>query len=484
MTTLAFWRQELARHPILLGWMVIFCVHAGLNSKLGHEMGGGEGMGALFYAAAFLGFAVVGAWAADQIAQASGARQAGLIGIALCQLLIGQMAGWQALGLTLSKGQGTLEAKADARKTTKDALDAKRAELARIGIVRPASAIEPDRALECEKKSKIYPDGVGPKCSALKAEEAMSARARDLEKEIDALSAKLSSGPALKSASDAWAAPQALAQGVASGWAWIWGGAPATVSPDDVRFGWMVFLVFALEFFGTFGLALIRHGAGGEPHSGSGPASRLVPAGDPSPSPDGGDRLREALDAMASGLRLGLPAPAQMAALGPPADYDRTPAHAYSYGAPINIHVSPGGQSRPDALSAMAPSGEPAGAAASIEPPRPSRAPREDLAALSADAPPVDRSRVLRQLSPEEREAADVILAFRAACVVDAPGGLVDAQHLLRRYAAWAGARALTPEAFVVLFRDVTGLEPADIGGLPHYRGIALRAAPGLRAVA
>jgi predicted dinucleotide-binding enzyme len=103
---------------------------------------------------------------------------------------------------------------------------------------------------------------------------------------------------------------------------------------------------------------------------------------------------------------------------------------------------------------------------------------------LSADAPPVDRSRVSRALSPEEREAADVILAFRAACIVDSPGGLVDAQHLVRRYQAWAGNRALAPEAFLALFADVSGFKAVDMGGLPHVSGLALRAAPGLKAVA
>jgi hypothetical protein len=489
MTSIRFWRSEMARHPILVGWLVIFVVHAGLNAKLGHEMGGGEGAGAALYAAAFLGFAVVGAWAADQIAHAAGARRLGLAAIAIMQLVIGQMAGWQALGLTLSKGQGTLEAKADQRQSTKERLDASRAELAWIGIVRPVDAIRPDMILECEKKSKAFPDGIGPKCTGFRAELATAERARKLEADIERLTGQLREGPALKSASDAWAAPQALAQGVASGVAWVTGGAPAKITPDDVRFGWMVFLVFALEFFGTFGLALIRHGGGDTPAAGaSGPGTpaRLVPApAGGGGGGGGGDPLREALDRIVDGLSRALPAPAPMIALGPPAGYDAasydSAPRAYGYGAPISIHVSSSG-TVPTAAHAV-PATDPAGAAVSIAPPRPSL-PREDLMPLSADAPPVDRSRVSRALSPEEREAADVILAFRAACIVDSPGGLVDAQHLVRRYQAWAGNRALAPEAFLALFADVSGFKAVDMGGLPHVSGLALRAAPGLKAVA
>ena len=115
MDMIRFWRDECRRHPVIAAWLILFAVHAGMNMKLGHEMGGGEGLGALLYASGFLGFAVLGAWAADQIAHAVGARRAGLIAIAALQLLIGQMAGWQALGLTLSKGAGALEDKADKR---------------------------------------------------------------------------------------------------------------------------------------------------------------------------------------------------------------------------------------------------------------------------------------------------------------------------------------------------------------------------------
>ena len=114
---------------------------------------------------------------------------------------------------------------------------------------------------------------------------------------------------------------------------------------------------------------------------------------------------------------------------------------------------------------------------------QPAKRPRQDLPALPADSPPVDRSKILRDLSPEEREAADVILAFRAACVVDAPGGVVDSSRLYARYSYWAGPRALDEPAFHALLQDLTGIEAVEIGGLGHYRGVALRAAPAMKEI-
>lgn len=474
MSTLAYWRRELARHPILAGWLLIFAVHAGMNAKLGHEMGGSEGLGALLYAAAFLGFAVLGAWAADQIGEARGTRRMGLVTVALLQLAIGQMAGWQAMGLTLNKGAATLEAKADARRTTKDGLDGARAELAGIGTVRPIEAVRAEATLECEIKSRTYKDGVGPKCTKLRAELATAERAAQLRSDIERLTGRLASGPAVKDANALYQAPQGIVQGLVNAWAWMMGGTPATIAPDDIRFGWMVFLVFALEFFGTFGLALVR-GAGG--HGGGSGRS------EPQPSPAGSGQgsgepvhtMREAIEAVMGSARRALPAPPQLAAISGP---DGGSSYAV-HGAPISIH-----------FAAPAPPSDPSGAAR--EPgttgsrrPSPASMPmRDDLPALPADAPPVDRSRIMRALAPEERAAADVILAFRAACLRDTPGAVVSAFDVHARYAAWAGARTIEAGAFVRLLADVAGLEPVAIAGAPHYRDVALRMAPQLEAVA
>lgn len=493
MNTLRYWRDEVRRHPILGGWLIIFVVHAGMNMKLGHELAGGEGPGALLYAAGFLGFAVLGAWAADNIAAAMGARKVGLILIALLQLLIGQMAGWQALGLTLSKGEGQLEAKAEARSSTRTALENARAQRAAIGTTRAIETIEAEERLECARTSRAYKDGVGPACTKLRAELGAARRAEVLEKDIARQTEKLGSGPAVRDAGAPYQAPQGIAQAFANGWAWMMGREPARIGVDDVRFGWMVFLVFAFEFFGTFGLALVRgasSGADPQPHGGRGGSGR-TPGGPPSPgssrtdagswSPDGAGSLRQAVEAVLGGL----PAPALPVAqplLALPAPSAADPRSMAMHGAPINIHFTAPATGSPP-VPPSAPGVVMPGPAVS-DGPAPATRPRRDLPALPGDAPPVDRSRVVRELTPEEQPSADVILAFRAACVVDAPGGVVSGAHLYGRYAYWAGPRALDEAAFTRLYRDLTGHEPVEIGGLGHWRGIALRAAPALQAVA
>lgn len=192
----------------------------------------------------------------------------------------------------------------------------------------------------------------------------------------------------------------------------------------------------------------------------------------------------------------GLPAPAPMLALPSgtghgywfaPQD-SRSPASdgAAAYGAPINItFAAPAAVPPPGNGAATLTAGEREAPAVSFSPAS-GAAPRErrDLTAISADAPPVDRSRIARDLSPDEREAADVILAFRAACLVDTPGGIVVAADVARRYRHWAGERALGDDAFLSLLADVTGLEAVAIGGSLHIRNVALRAGASLKEVA
>lgn len=469
-----YWRGQFERHPVLIGWAVIFIVHAGMNANLGYEIGGASGPAAWAYAAGFIGFAILGAWAADEVLAggATGSRRYGLLALALGQLAIGQMAGWQSFGLTLSKGAGQIEAKAETRKSTADGLKAARAELARIGIVRPVPTIEAEEKLECTIKGKAFKDGIGPKCTALRAEIETAKRARHLEGQVETLTKQLAAGPNIKDGNAVYSIPQGLAN-------WVRGQLPgeprAAITPEDVQFFWLILLVFALEFFGTFGLALIRgrDGDGSDAHHDRGATpGHLKRARDM-----GNATLRDAVDAVVGAL----PAPRPMLALaGPASAPDYAPnTGANAYGAPINLYIGSG------AAGPLAASPHVAGAETGVAqtPPSPPR-PRRDLAALSADAPPVDRSRVVRTLTPEEREAADVILAFRAACIVDTPGGIVVASDIWKRYRHWAGERALGEAPFLALLADVTGIEAVDIGGHLHARGVALRVGTKLEAVA
>ncbi len=480
-SVIAWWRDEIERHPVLIGWAVIFVVHAGMNAKLGHEIGGGQGIPAAFYAACFLGFACVGAWAADKlIVDRVRAGRGLLVTLALLQLVIGQMAGWQSFGLTLAKGAGELEAKATSRRTTQEALDDARKERAKIGTQRAIGSIRADENLECAIKGRQYKDGVGPKCTALRGELAAAERAEKLQADINRLTAELRAGPSIKDGNALYEVPQGIANALGS----MIMGHETKIGPDDVRFVWLIILVFALEFFGTFGLALVRMmGGDGTPHRPTGRGGR------PPETPRDGGTIGDVVNAIAGAL----PQPSPMLALAGPdvphrdlylGGHPIAPQSAM-HGAPINITI----QSGADRASLAGASAAHPAAAPSVERVTPaaeaaSKRDRRDIVSLPADAPPVDRSRIARDLSPEERQAADVVLAFRAACLVDTPGGIVDAANVYRRYQHWAGERALTLEAFFPLLADVTGIAPAMIGGHPHIRDVALRAGAKLEAVA
>lgn len=480
-TLLGWWRDEISRHPVLVGWLVIFIVHAGMNAKLGHEIGGGEGLAAIGYALAFLGFAFVGAWAADRVllGHVTPSLRRGCMLLALLQVLIGQVAGWQSFGLTLSRGAGKLEAAATQRATTTEALASARAELKQIGVTRAIGTIRAAETLECSIKSRAYKDGVGPKCTGLREELATAERRAKLEEQVTALVANLRQGPNVKDGNALYEVPQGIANALVG----VVTGAPGKVTPDDVRFVWLIVLVFALEFFGTFGLALIR--MTGE-HDGVPPGGgrRTHASGDTTNAPRGPNPLQAAVDAMVAAL----PAPAPMMALAAPGGaFTGSGPGAMPHGAPINITVQAagfpgfGGAGAPSQAAAIPLVAEDVPTAEA----RVARLPaRRHLAALPADAPPVDRSRIARALSSDEREAADVILAFRAACLEDAPGGIVTADDIHNRYRYWAGERALSSDAFYALLGDLAGIRPVMIGGFPHVRGVALRSGAKLERVA
>jgi hypothetical protein len=167
----------------------------------------------------------------------------------LCQLCIGQMAGWQTLGLTLDRGAEYLAAQAASRGVDKDALQAKRDELKAIGIVRPIEAIKADEKLECSRTSARYRDGVGPECTRLRAELASAKRARALEGEVAELAVKMASGSGVGHANAGTAVPEALASGIGS----FITGHPVKVTGEDILFALHVFLVAVLEYVGILG---------------------------------------------------------------------------------------------------------------------------------------------------------------------------------------------------------------------------------------
>lgn len=252
-----YWRDEIDANVMVIPWLVIWFVNAAMNAAMGYETGG-AGPIAMLYALAFFGFAFLGAYGAKEQGCAVGGRRFALCCLVGLQLALGQMAGWQTLGLSLSRGAGQIEAKATERATTAEALQRLRGERDRIGQVRPIMTIEAERVLECKRTSRQYPDGNGPKCTALLAEEGQAKRARSIETEIADLTNKLRTGPQLKDGNAMVTVPQALFSAL-SAW-WTPDGKRSEITPEDVRFGWLVFLVFMLEIVATLGPWLLNIG--------------------------------------------------------------------------------------------------------------------------------------------------------------------------------------------------------------------------------
>ena len=438
----------------------------------------GREMGGLLLALAFFGFAVLGAFAATAQSAARGGQKWLLRALVVMQLVIGQMAGWQAMGLTLERGYRGLEDRASKRKTLTDGMAAARAEIAvlRARDLRPIAALEPLEAREC----KLAPRGgdpVGPKCTALRAELGAVQRLRALEAQLERDTGRLDVGPKVADPSAVYMAPVAIANGLMS---LVAGDAERKlIGPDDVRFGLLVFLVAALEFVATFGFALFGVSLRGP--------GRLAQPGAPADGepaelfPDRRDRL---------GIAGLLPAPPRYSSL--PASSPTSSAaradgvrdagsderqHISSapsmHGAPINIHVSSPAPV-PASASAVAPTavvGEVLPPAAPVSPGRQAERPRQPRldVGVRRDARPVDRAPV--------RELLDRLGGFRAARVVDAIGSLIEAGEMYSAYRSWCGPTGCSEAVFHELFPAASGLEVIEADGRCWYRGAALREA-------
>lgn len=452
-----FWKDEIERQPIILGVLLIFVIACGFNAQMGASTA--DGPAAMLYAGLFVAFAALGAYAAaKQASLSSGRRFAAwvLIGV---QLVVGQMGGWQSLGITLEKGAAKMEDGAAQRGARVDELARLRAERAEIKSTRPRAAIEADERLECSRTSASYKDGVGPKCTGFRVELAQAKRAEFLDARIPALADEIAGGGKVRDASALYQVPAALAGAVASGWS----GHPIAVTAEQVRFGWLVFLVASIEIVGILGFWLFGVGHAAPRHH--------------------DERHEYEIDPVA----LPLP-PRRMALTGPPPPRgpggggERAPTSAASH-APITVNVGVPQLAGPQSAGRSAPgsASEPAIVEPAVLVPQAMRE-RHDLTGLPADAPPVDRSRLVRALSREEQEAADVLLAFEAACIMHSPGCYTTLAELYQRYRSWAGQRAIAASAFARLWPDVTGIAIDSIGGEPHARHALLRA-PLLRAV-
>jgi hypothetical protein len=82
--------------------------------------------------------------------------------------------------------------------------------------------------------------------------------------------------------------------------------------------------------------------------------------------------------------------------------------------------------------------------------------------------PPVDRSDFKRRI-------ADQLLLFKAKELEPSKGAWMSGDDMYARYVAWAGARVISKELFLMVFGEVAGIEQDEIAGVTHYLDVAVR---------
>ena len=473
--------RKVQDHPIVVVWAMVWIVVAILNFGAGMKTGG------FALAMAFVSIAMLGAYASSEWESATGGRRVGLGVLIVLQLILGQWAGWQTLGINLSQGATGLDTAADTHNSASDQLKKAKAEREALGTPRTIAAIEADEHLECES-------GVGPKCTGLRKELADAQRAADLDKDIPELVAQLGNAPQLSDSN----APYSVARAFGSAIGSIVSGKKVEASRDDVIFWFEIFVTIVLEFVGTCGPWLFRIGekwADPEPVRVAaadgwdfGPARLThqnliqgeIPRSAPhAPRTETGP-MGHADDFVPRGRAAqGSPAgsfPASAGADGlhrPQQTPASIPSEQHQHGAPITVNL-------------YGPTGAPAAAAVQVPTPlvpiedatdsnvralrqvvRQPMTPAIEQSVRDAPQIPVDRTNLQNLL--------DSLIVFMAAELVAQTGAWTEASQVYGRYQEYAKDRACAPEAFHTLFPAATHVQLSELGGVKHYANVALR---------
>lgn len=454
-------------------WAVLMFVVLSLNFWAGWKVDG------LLIGMAFVCVALLGAFAAANVRQAPVAMKPVLAAVIAFQLLLGQWAGWQAVGLNLAQNTAALDTEADLHHANRDELKRAQERRAALGTPRPVDAIAAERELECKRTSRTYKDGKGPRCTALMSEEAAAQEAAGLDRRIPELKAQLEAGGQLTDGN----APFSVAMKVSSVVASLVTGKPVTVGREDVLFGFKIFFVFLLEFLATCGPMLLQMLERETPQPVAGPRKRItyqpMSAGAvPVPEAraerevvsgewsDGGPTSSDAVEAAPHAA----PALATHLLTQPAAAPSNSPSHATANSAPIHVNIYGADASRAGAVPAPEESADAKWASEAQDKiaSRNVKRLRDVLPAAPADVPPADRAGM--------REVCDGIVAFRAACLIHMPGGLVPMDDVYAAYQAYRSGRAATRTTFDGLFEDVTKIPVSAMAGVSYANGVGLRA--------
>lgn len=449
-----------------------FVIECAANALFGfRSVGGFENfIGAVLAGAGCVAIAIIGAH------QAAALRDYGwhnpklyAIGlfVAAC-FLFGWVAGVRLYATNMADGGLRREREATKGSLARDKLQARRDERSRLGV-RPAPEIieaeiakalgvyitKADKTVAAATSDCTDPSWAPRTCATvrdLRVKLADAVRAKALDAEIEDAAGKVGAAPVVAAGEPDIKALSAL-----------------TLGAIDVKFWLPIFVVTLMQAAAIFGPAMVV-GGHGRPASAPRDPMRLAYHGDG----DGGART--------------IPGPPNGGG-GGGGGYGAGPGLGYGPGAtsssaPINITFGAASaypQEPRQATSAATVAGAAPAPVLALPAPR-SEPPRgvivggarRDLAALPADGPPVDRL-LAAAVSDGEREPADVLLAFRAACLVDAPGAMLPLSQLYERYRAWVGDRAISAPAFDGLL-GVIGIHVVSVAGVRHAAAVAMKA--------
>lgn len=469
-----YWSDEVAHNWLLVLPIVAFIVSVGMNMATGYKLAGWALCAVLFAVAIFTTYAgTVGP-------RGRGAAAAWLLAFLPVGLVVDQIAVWQSLGISMADGQVVRAREAASGETLTEKLERARAERAALGTQRPVAAVAAEEKLECSRTSRRYPDGEGPKCTALKAERAAAERAVLLDEAImPQLRSALAEAPATAGGAPQYEIPILFAQTALDA---VYGAGKVQVTAGNIQTGVMVLLAVVISFLANLGFWLVGFDPGAGSDGGrlvrdAGAARGRGPGSYSGGFPPGGGQPMPLFDGVP--IDLGVPAIAgQLRDERPPRSalaYDgHNPATAHAHGAPISIYLS---QPAPSGVGPAAQANPPAELQQDGRPDRACARSDNNMRSVPAtpDAPPVDRTRVANDIGEDEREAADVIASFAAACLEPTAGGIVSARDVYQRYSLWASGKAVAEVAFLDLLQRTTGWSAKPIGGIAHLRGVALR---------
>lgn len=239
--------QLLRQHPAYAGLCLVAAAEAAINAYFGWHYFKGDVPGvSLMMAALLLGNEMVKWQAADGIGEAMTAEQPwratawALVALACLSISIPAHIGF--IGMLRADTAAMREAQADQGSAAQQQLAQALAEQKRLGTQRPVDAVAAERKLECSRVSKAYPNGEGPRCTALKSEEAAAQRAVELAALIPTLQGQR-------------VATGGVAQGDAQVrvFGWIF----TQSKDDDIKLALAVALALAAEIITTLGFAAL-----------------------------------------------------------------------------------------------------------------------------------------------------------------------------------------------------------------------------------